>query len=169
MGLLATLFGAVSREEMDGIRFDTNRPYWELSGEADFSSLLPALAALLPEDCVFYFEDGAPSGELARFLEAHSEQERAHVVYGTIWPRPLVFHVPATSEAITRLAELMRARASPELAVHFHVYRNQTVLLEWYDAFDQPMRLAGLFSEDQVGLFAERLGMSYQRRSGSAS
>lgn len=169
MGLLAKLFGAVSREEMNGIRLVTTRPFWELSGKTDFPSLLPALAALLPQGCVLYFEGGSPSGELAQFLRAHAVPERAHVVYGTIWPRPSVVHVPATSVTITRLAELMRSRASPELAVHFHVYRDQTALLEWYDAFDQPVGLAGLFSEDQVRRYAERLGMQYRWRTGTTA
>jgi hypothetical protein len=168
MGLLAKIFGAVSRKEMNGIRLDTTRPFWELSGATDFPSLLPALTALLPEGCVLYFEGGSPSGELADFLREHAVPERAHVAYGTIWPRPSVFHVPATADTIRRLAELMYSRAAPELAIHFHVYQDQTVLLESYDAFDQPMGLARVFSEDQVRLFAERLGMSHKRRAGSA-
>ncbi|MEJ5277179.1 MAG: hypothetical protein WHU94_14820, partial [Thermogemmata sp.] len=166
-GLLAKIFGAVSREEMRGISLDTTGPYWELSGATDFPSLLEALETLLPPGCVLYFEDGGPSGELARFLREHAVPERAHLAYGTIWPRPLIFHVPATADTIRRLAELMRSRLAVELAVHFHVYRDQTVLLEWYDAFTQPMRLAGLFSEDQVRLFAQRLGMVYEKRAGS--
>lgn len=56
MGLLAKLFGAVSWAEMDGIRLDTNRPFWELSGRTDFPSLLEALVPLLPQGCILYFE-----------------------------------------------------------------------------------------------------------------
>jgi hypothetical protein len=151
---------------MEDIRLDTSRPFWELSGQTDFPSLVTALALLLPKGCVLYFEDGSPTGELAQFLRACAIPKGVHIAHGTIWPRPSVVHVPATSETLTRLAELMRSRVSPELAVHFHVYRDQTVLLEWYDAFDQPIRLTGMFPEDQVRLFAERLGMSYQRQSG---
>jgi hypothetical protein len=79
-----------------------------------------------------------------------------------------VSDVPATADTVARLAELMRSRTSPELAVHFHVYQDQTVLLEWYDVFDQPMGLAGLFSEEQVRLLAGRMGMSYKRSAGRA-
>jgi hypothetical protein len=171
MGLLAKILGKildfVPREERDGIRLDTTRPFWELSGQTNFPSVLSALAALLPEGCTLYFEDGGPSGELDTFLRTHAVPERAHVAYGTIWPRPLVFHVPATAENLTRLAELMRSRIALELAVHFHVYRDQTVLLEWYDAFTQPMWLSGLFPGEAVRLFAQRLGMSYKKRAGS--
>lgn len=164
MGLLAKIFGAVSREEMDGIRLDATGPFWELSGATDFPSLLSALSALLPQGCVLYFDGGWPSEELAQFLREQAVPERAHVAYGTIWPRPAVFHVPATTGTLKRLAELMRSHAAPELAIHFHVYQDRTVLLEWYDAFAQSMGLAGLFAEDQVRLFATQLGMSYKRR-----
>jgi hypothetical protein len=163
MGLLAKIFGAVSRDEMRGICLDMGRPFWEASGKTDFASLLMALPELLPEECVLYFEGGWPSGELLKFLQEHSVPERAHVAYGTIWPKPSVFHLPATLKTMSRLAELMGSCADPELAIHFHVYRDQCVLLEWHDAFTQPMLLSGELSEQTVRRFAEALHMSYKR------
>ena len=163
MGLLAKIFRAVPREEMTGIHLDAQHPYWEISGETDFPALFTALPNLLPEGCTLYFEGGSPSGELLEFLRAQEVPERAHVAYGTIWPRPRVFHIPAALDMIHRLAELTRSCASPELAIHFHVYRDQTVLLEWHDAFGQPMLLSSQFPEERVRTFAERLQMSYKR------
>lgn len=163
MGLLAKLFRAVPSEEMSGIHLDVQHPHWEVSGETDFPSLFSVLPDLLPDGCILYFEGGSPSGDLLDFLRAHAVPERAHVAFGTIWPRPQVFHVPAGSEAFQRLSELTRSCASPELAVHFHVYRDQTVLLEWHDVFDQPMLLSGEFPEEKVRTFAERLHMSLER------
>jgi hypothetical protein len=163
MGLLAKIFGAVPRKEMSGIRLDMKHPFWEVSGEIDFPSLLMALPDLLPEECVLYFEDGSPSGELLEFLRAHGVPERAHVAYGTIWPKPTFFHLPATPETMARLADIMESCAFPELAIHFHIYRDQTVLLEWHDAFTQPMLLSGELPEQKVKAFAERLHMSYKK------
>lgn len=163
MGLFAKLFGAVSGGEMRGIRLNVTRPFWEVSGNTDFPSLLAALADLLPGECVLYFEGGSPSKELAQFLQEHSVPEPAHVAYGTIWPRPSVFHIPAAAANLSSLADLMRSRAYQELAIHFHAYRDQTVLLEWHDAFSQPMLLAGEFPEEQIRGFADRLGMSYKQ------
>jgi hypothetical protein len=159
MGLLAKIFGAVSREEMSGTRLDTTRPFWELSGKSDFPSLLTALRDLLPADCVLYFEGGSPSGELLQFLRLHEIPERAHVAYGTIWPKPKVIHLPATPETMWHLAELMRLRAYPELASHYHIYHDSSVLLEWYDAFTQPMALSAELTEEKIRTFAERLGL----------
>ena len=163
MGLLAKIFGAVPREEMGGIRLDMTRPFWEVSGETDFPSLLRALPDLLPGDCILYFEGGSPTGRLLEFLKELSVPERAHLAYGTIWPRPRVFHVPASPEAMARLAEVTESCAYPELAIHFHAYQGQTVWLEWHDAFTQPMLLSGELPEQNVKAFAERLRMSYKK------
>jgi hypothetical protein len=163
MGMLAKVFGAVSREEMRGIHLDMTRPFWEVSGKADFPSLLTTLSGLLSEESILYFEGGSPGGELQEFLQAQAVPERAHLAYGTIWPKPRVFHVPAIPETMSRLAELTRSCAYPELAIHFHVYRHQSVLLEWHDAFTQPMLLSGEFPEQSVRVFAESLHMSYKR------
>ncbi len=163
MGLLAKIFGTVPREEMNGIRLDMTQPFWEVSGKTDFPSLLTALPDLLPEECVLYFEGGSPSGELLDFLRAHGVPERAHVAYGTIWPKPTVFHLPATPETMSRLVEFTRSSAYPELAIHFHVYRGQSVLLQWHDAFTQPMLLSGEFPEQRTSTFVGRLHMSYKK------
>jgi hypothetical protein len=163
MGLLAKFFGVVPREEREGIHLDLSRPFWEVSGKTDFPSLLSALPNLLSGECVLYFEGGAPSKELAQFLREHSVSERAHVAYGTIWPRPSVLHLPATPQTMRRLTEMTRSCAYPELAIHFHVYRGQSVLLEWHDAFTQPMLLSGELPEHKVRTFAEGLSMSYKK------
>ena len=148
---------------MDGIHLEATRPFWELSGETDFPSLLTALTDLLPEDCVLSFEGGSPSGTLSTFLQAREIPERVHVAYGTIWPKPRVFHIPAMPETLSRLAELTRSCASPEMAIHFHVYHGQSVLLEWHDAFTEPMLLSGELPEPTVRTFARRLGMSIEK------
>ena len=65
---------------------------------------------------------------------------------------------PATPEALTALARIMRNHAEPELAVHFHVYRDDVVLIEWHDAFCQPMLVSGDIPEERVKALAGRLG-----------
>jgi hypothetical protein len=148
---------------MSGIHLDTTHAFWELSGEADFTSLFTALPDLLPDESILYFEGGSPSGELLEFLRAKEVPERAHVAFGTIWPRPTVFHLPATGETMRCLAEMMQSHASPELAIHFHVYRDQAVVLEWHDAFSQPMLLSGELPAQKVRTFADRLRMACRK------
>lgn len=145
---------------MHGIHLDPTRPFGVVEGDTDFPSLLSALNEILPEGCTLYFEGGSPSGKLMDFLQTQAVPERAHVAYGTIWPRPRVFHVPARPDTLATLSELARSCAYPELAIHFHVYRQHAVLLEWHDAFTQPMLLSGELAEWQARDLADRLGMS---------
>ncbi len=87
----------------------------------------------------------------------------AKVAYGTIWPKPSVFHLPATPEILQRLADITKSFATPEVASHFHVYRNQVVLLQCHDVFSLPLLLSGEFAEERVKAFAERLQMTSTR------
>jgi hypothetical protein len=85
------------------------------------------------------------------------------VAVGTLWPRPAYYHVPATPRTLAELALLAESHAEPELAIHFHVYRTGKVLLEWHDAFSQPLLLDGELPESKVRDFASAPGMSFQR------
>lgn len=163
MGLLAKILGAVPQEEMDGIRLDMAHPFWEVAGETDFPSLLSALSDLLPSESMLYFEGGVHSDVLLKFLRQHEMPAVAKVAYGTIWPKPSVFHLPATPEILQRLADITKSFATPEVASHFHVYRNQVVLLQCHDVFSLPLLLSGEFAEERVKAFAERLQMTSTR------
>ena len=162
MGWLGKLFNATPKAELNGIRMDTTRPFWEVEGRTTFAVLLRALGDFLPDGSVLYFEDGSPDRKLLDFLNAHAIEEQTHVAVATLWPRPVYYHVPATPQNLAELAVLAESHAEPELAVHFHAYRDGKVLLQWHDAFGQPMLLDGGTPEEQVRPFAEALGMTFK-------
>jgi hypothetical protein len=128
--------------------------------------LLRALGDLLPDSSVLYFEGGSPGSKLLDFFTAHAIEEQIHVAVGILWPRPVYFHIPATPNNLLDLAELAESHAEPELAVHFHAYQNGRILLEWHDAFSQPMLIDGKISEKQVRRFAAVLGMTCNLNTG---
>ena len=163
MGWFARLFRAVPKEETEGIRLNTAESYWEVDGPKTFEEMLNALKDWVPEDAVLYFEAGSPDAEIDNFIGTHSVPQVAHVALGTIWPRPKVFHVPATATILTELARIMKHHADPELAIHFHVYCNDSVLLEWHDAFSQPMLMSGAIPEEEIKVFADKIGRSFRR------
>jgi len=163
MGWLGRLFGAVSKEEMEGIRLSTAESYWEVDGPTTFEEMFNALKGWVPEGAVLYFEGGSPDAEIDNFIATSSVAEVSHVAMGTIWPRPKVFHVPATVTMLTKLARIMEHHAEPELAVHFHVYRNDSILLEWHDAFSQPMLMSGAIPQEKVKVFADKIGKNFRK------
>jgi hypothetical protein len=151
-----------SKKADDGIHLDVAEPCWEMHGPEAFGELLNALAGWIPQDAILYFEGGSPDAEISTFLAAHAVPEESHVNLGTLWPRPKVFHVPARRAILVELAAIMEHHAGPELAIHFHIYRNGSVLLEWYDAFWLPMFLSGAIPEEDVKVFAAKLGRSFR-------
>lgn len=166
MGWLTRILGATPKEDLRGIRLDTRAPFWELDGKTDFPRLLRALPDLLSDGSTLYFEGGSPNRKMLDFFRTSAVPEQSHVAVGTLWPKPSCRHVPATPPNLSALAEIAESCAEPELATHFHVYRNGKVLLEWHDAFTQPMLLADDLPEDRVRAFARTLSMTCTRTEG---
>ncbi len=163
MGLFAKLFGATPREQLKGISLDHNAA-WEISPASDFPAFLRALPEILPPDSMLYLEGGTPPKDLKAFLDARCVPERSHVAAGTIWPRPQTFHLPATAQNLAELAQLAEGLATPQAAVHLHVYAGGKVVLEWYDAFwKDPLYLSSAVPEGKVRSFCSALGLEYKK------
>ena len=106
---------------------------------------------------------GNPPKEIRNFFDEHCVPEVTHLAMGTIWPRPLVFHLPATSENLNELAVCAEKCNECEVAVHLHVYRQDKVLLEWYDAFfKDPMYLSREIAEENLRDFCSELSLRYK-------
>ena len=80
---------------------------------------------------------------------------------GTAWPRPKVFHVPATPENLHSLSDLTKSCAFPELAIHLHVYCEGKVLLQSYDAFSDPFYISKEIPESTVSGFCGKLQLRF--------
>ena len=157
MGWLRSLLSrAAGKLEPRGLRLDPSSPCRQIEGPRTFEQLFRALDGWLPEGSVLYFEGGSPDAEIESFMAENAIPEQVHIALGTLWPRPLVFHVPGTSPVLSRLAAIMDHHAEPELAWHFHVYRAGVVLLEWHDAFGQPMLVSGAVPDAELEDLAER-------------
>ncbi len=105
---------------------------------------------------------GGPTKEIEEYLEARKPAQITKVEMGTIWPRPRIFHLPITTENLEGLAQLVEKHAELEIAVHLLVYRDNKVLIEWYDAFSDPFYISKEISEDKIKIFSERLGIKYK-------
>lgn len=162
MGIFARLFNLVPKAERKGVSLGEDT-YWEAFGKVELPSLLRALPKLVPENAILYLEGGTPPKDIRAFLGSHCVPEVTHLAMGTIWPRPLVFHLPATSDNLFELADLAEKCNALEIAVHLHVYKAGGVILEWYDAFfDDPMYLSMDIPEDIVKNFCSELSLQYK-------
>ena len=137
---------------------------WEIDGQISFSGFLEALIGWLPAGSILYFEDGHPDREIERFFEKHQvpENERKRVPLGSCG-RPKILHAPATDAVLAELSKIMEHHAEPELAIHFHAYKDKQVLIQWYDAVNDPVLLNSSFPEEQIRVLAEKIGKKYDR------
>jgi hypothetical protein len=156
---LSRLLGCVPADELEGIRLEP-QAHWEVSppdwaAVPDFLRLLPTL---MPSGSVLYLE-GRPASAVRAYLEARAATDTTKVAMGTIWPRPLVFHVGMTTSCLEGLAQLVEQHGWHEFAHHLHVYQGTQVLLEWYDFPDDPFWVSQTLPEDAVSEFCSRLGL----------
>jgi hypothetical protein len=161
MSFLSKLFNYVPTEERKGIVL-SERSCWEINGLKDLPSFLRELSYLIPLDSVLYLEGGDTPKELRIYLKERIAKEICKVEMGTIWPRPQCFHMQITYENLEGLAKLAENYATPEVAIHFHVYKNRKMLLMWYDAFFDPLYISREISEDKIRNFCDRLRVEYK-------
>lgn len=160
MGVFARLFGAVPREERDGIRLTDAEP-WRLGPTRDVQRFLRALPQLFPDGAVAYFE-GTAERHVTEYLRGLSIQPSVRVAVGTLWPKPDVYHVPLTPESMESVADFLQRNPAGYFCSHCHVYRDGVVLLQSHDAFiSDPIYISRAIPRDAVDGFARALGSSY--------
>ena len=137
---------------------------WVIQGLSDYELFFRNLERLLPESgAIIYLEGVAISPDVLKFLEEHSVPALQEVLRGTIWPKPSIFHLPASPEVLSCLADFASRHAYPEIADHCHVYSKGGMILQWYDACDPgcPLAVGPTISEEKVKAFCNRAGARY--------
>jgi hypothetical protein len=137
---------------------------WVIKGLSEYEPFFRNLERLLPESgAILYFEGVATSPDVRKFLEEHSVAPGQEVLRGTSWPKPSIFHLPASAEVLSGLADLASHHAYPEIADHCHVYTNEGMILQWYDACDPgcPLGAGPTITEERVKAFCNLAGAKY--------
>lgn len=161
MGLLRKIFRIADAEERAGIELGNNASNWRVNGVSDAELFFTALSELVDEETIIALHD--PLGEeVLDFATGHAAQDKTEVAMGTIWPRSKIHHIPCTKDNLLYLSALAQRHAQPEIAIHIHVYKAGQVILEWYDAFDDPIYLASTVAESAVAKFAAKCEGTYE-------
>lgn len=163
MSWLSKILGYVPKKERAGISLNCHEPWWEVSGFEDFSAFLRSLEELFQSDAVLYLEGTCIAKDVQEFLKAKEAEKKSKVAIGTLWPRPLVFHIPLNHENISGLAVLAEKHALPEICTHLHVYRGNAILLEGHDIFDRFVALSSGLPEAQVQAWCAKLKCTYKK------
>ena len=133
---------------------------WKVSGVKTAESFFRAVSLLVP-DATHMFLEGSPAPNIKALLAAAADDVEYAAPVGTIWSWPQKeqrFSVGASSELFGRLAEAASGHAEPEICSHLHFYRNQEALVQWFDAFFDPLLVSKLVPREQVDRFASTVG-----------
>jgi len=159
MGFWSALFGS---KRPDGLAMDHSAA-WEVAAPSDHPAFFEQLAALMPQGSILYLEGTSFCQEVLAFLSETSVEPAVRIAAGTLWPKPRVFHVPATAENLKAVSDFLERHAQPEVCDHLHVYADGKVLLEWYDALmKDPLFVSKAIPEQDLRSFCEAQGLSYK-------
>ncbi len=137
---------------------------WVIAGLSSFEQFFQHLEGLLPEkSAVVYLEGVSISSDVRKFLKEHSIPPWHDVYPGTLWPKPSIFHLPASLRVLEGLALLASRHIRPGIADHCHVYTKDGMILQWYDACcsDCPLGVGPTIPEDKVKTFCDHAGAHY--------
>src|SRR5262245_8694233 len=133
---------------------------WKVSGVKKAEDFFRAVSLLVPE-ATHMFLEGSPHPQIEALLAAAADAGDYAAPVGTIWSWPQKaqrFSVRASPELFARLSEASSDHAEPEMCCHVHLYRDQDALVQWFDAFSDPLLVSKSVARDRVERFASTVG-----------
>jgi hypothetical protein len=132
---------------------------WEISRPAWPLRLGAALRKLLSESGVVALEGSAIDPDVERLLQPYLIAPLLEIRPGTVYPQSKCLHIRATDHGLTTLDGLVNSFAPPQVCSHLYAYEGSTLLLEWHDAFGDPIHIAGTVSPDVIAALCAALGV----------
>jgi hypothetical protein len=133
---------------------------WTVSGVRTADDFFRAVPLLVP-DATHVFLEGSPDPDIEALLADWADDVDYAAPAGTIWSWPHAnrrFSVRASRELFVRLSEAASGHAEPEICSHIHFYREQEALVQWFDAFSDPMLVSKAVARERVERFASAVG-----------
>jgi len=133
---------------------------WRVSGVRTAKNFFRALSILVP-DATHMFLEGSPDPDIETVLTDAADEADYAAPVGTIWSWPAKnrrFSVRASPELFARLSEASSNHAEPEICDHVHLYRDQEALVQWFDAFLEPLLVSKSVARERVQQFASAIG-----------
>ena len=133
---------------------------WRVSGIRTAETFFRALSLLVP-DATHMFLEGSPDSEIQSLLADSAADADYAAPVGTMWSWPQKnqrISVRASSELFLRLSETASRHAEPEICCHVHLYRGHEVLVQWFDAFSDPLLVSKSVPRERVDHFASAVG-----------
>ena len=132
---------------------------WQLSPDVPCAQFLRTLPLLALADGMVAFE-GTIDKQVARWLATNASSTGPAISAGTVWPASDWWFLPINGPRIGELADLLEDAVSP--SIHIFVYDDQGLVIEWYDAFDEPLWVTRRVGDVALTRFVEATGGSLE-------
>jgi hypothetical protein len=133
---------------------------WKVSGLRKANEFFRAVPLLVP-DATHMFLEGSPDPDIRALLTSAADEVDYAAPRGTLWSWPQKeqrFSVRASADLFARLSEAASHHAEPEVCTHVHFYRGQEALVQWFDAFLDPLLVSKSVARERVEQFASVAG-----------
>ena len=133
---------------------------WKVSGVKTAVKFFRAVPLLVP-DATHVFLEGSPAADVELLLVDAADGAEYAAPVGTYWSWPQKnrrFSVRASSALFARLSEAASQHAEPEICDHIHFYRDESALVQWFDAFLDPLLVSKVVPRERVERFAAAVG-----------
>ena len=133
---------------------------WKVSGVRRAEDFFAAVSRLVP-DATHMFLEGSPAPDIKALLAAAADDADYGAPVGTLWSWPQKeqrISVRASPELFVRLSKAAANHAELEICSHVHFYRGQEPLVQWFDAFLDPLLVSKSVARDRVDEFASAVG-----------
>ena len=132
---------------------------WKVSGVRTAEEFFRAVPLMVP-DATHMFLEGSPDPAIVALMIDVADETAYRAPIGTIWswPRNQRFSVRVSEGFFVRLAEAATHFAEPEVCTHVHFYRGQEILVQWFDAFSDPLLISKSVPRERVERFCAAVG-----------
>ena len=138
----------------------TDANSWAVSGVRDAEGFFSAVQPLVA-GATHVFLEGSPAQDVAALLRAHIDPSDYLAPVGTLWSWPARerrMSLKASAALFSELSAAAAHHAELEICTHIHVYRNGEALLQWFDAFIDPVLISRIISIEVVEQFCASVG-----------
>ena len=146
----------------DACPYLMERSHWRVTGVQDLPRFFRAAGRVFPAGSILCVAGGAWPSEIQKLLQRISVDRRKIRHPGRGCEARESYHVPLVRGSWHELGNAAESYAAPEIGMHFVVFSGAIILLEWFDAPDDPISIAPVVSKEVVRRFSEQSGGAYE-------
>ena len=140
------------------MKYLCDKAHWAIEGNPDLVLFFRNLPGLFQEGAILAISGSSLETVVKDYLNVLKVKPSKGTRCEPYFLGPEAYHIPITVNNLNHLADIAENHAEPEVADHIIVYRDTSVLLEWYDVGSNPIWLARDIAKETADDFGRAIG-----------